>query len=404
MPLIPDVVETLQQLIRIPSVNPMGRDVTGAPYLEGALTDYLQQFFQRVGVPFSRQSVAPGRDNIMARLDAPAGADQRPIVVFEAHQDTVPVDGMTIAPWEPRIDQGRVFGRGACDVKGGMACMLVAFARLAAQRSAEMPTLVLACSVNEENGFDGAQRLADSWLRGDSPVLPRAPDQVVVAEPTSLRLVVSHKGLVRWRCHATGRAAHSSCPENGENAIYHMAHAVLELQRYAAALQQRAGDPRLGPPTLSVGTIHGGLCVNAVPDLCTIEIDRRLTPDETPAAARQEVLAWLAQRTASSACLRHDPPFLASPGLSDRGSATAVPQLQKILHRQNLVTELVGVPYGTNAPFYAATGAPTVVFGPGSIDQAHTADEWIAIDQLHTAVEVYTAVGRGESIADQNEN
>ncbi len=132
--MIPDVVETLQQLIRIPSVNPMGRDVTGEPYCEHALTDYLEQFFQDLGVQVCRQPVAPQRDNIMARIDAPAGDDQGSIVVFDVHQDTVPVDGMTIDPWEPRIDQGRVFGRGACDVKGAMACMLTAFARLAAER------------------------------------------------------------------------------------------------------------------------------------------------------------------------------------------------------------------------------------------------------------------------------
>ena len=241
-PMIPDVVETLRQLIRIPSVNPMGRDVTGEQYYERALTDYLEQFFQDLGVPVCRQPVAPQRDNIMARIDAPAGDDQGSIVVFDVHQDTVPVDGMTIDPWEPRIDQGRVFGRGACDVKGAMACMLTAFARLAAERPPDMPTLIMACTVNEENGFTGARSLAQSWVDGTSPIVPRLPDQVIVAEPTGLHVVVTHKGVVRWRCHAVGRAAHSSCPDNGENAIYHMGHAVLQLQRCAEVLKQGACD------------------------------------------------------------------------------------------------------------------------------------------------------------------
>jgi acetylornithine deacetylase/succinyl-diaminopimelate desuccinylase family protein len=396
--MIPDVVETLRQLIRIPSVNPMGRDVTGEQYYERALTDYLEQFFQGLGVPICRQQVASRRDNILARIDAPAGDNQGSIVVFDAHQDTVPVDGMTIDPWEPRIDQGRVFGRGACDVKGAMACMLTAFARLAAERPPDMPTLIMACTVNEENGFTGARSLAQSWVDGTSPIFPRSPDQVIVAEPTGLHVVVTHKGVVRWRCHAVGRAAHSSCPDNGENAIYHMGHAVLQLQRWAEVLQQGARDPRLGPPTINVGTIHGGICVNAVPDLCTIEIDRRLIPEETPETARQQALDWLTQHVIVADRLRHDPPFLVSRGLSARGNAQLAQRLRQVIRKHGVAARRIGVPYGTNAPFFAATGVPTVVFGPGSIEQAHTAAEWVSIDQLHTAVEVYTAVGRGGTI------
>ena len=216
-------------------------------------------------------------------------------MVFDAHQDTVPVEGMTIDPWNPTIEQGRVFGRGACDVKGAMACMLTAFARLAAERPPDMPTLILACTVNEENGFTGARALAQCWSEGPSPFFAHPPDQVIVAEPTDLHVVVTHKGVMRWRCHAFGRAAHSSNPDQGENAIYHMGHALLQLQRYATELKQGEFDPRLGPPTINVGTIHGGICVNAVPDSCTIEVDRRLLPDEDPATARQHVLDALAQ-------------------------------------------------------------------------------------------------------------
>jgi acetylornithine deacetylase/succinyl-diaminopimelate desuccinylase-like protein len=396
--MIPDVVETLQQLIRIPSVNPMGRDLSDDVYGEQALTDFLEQFFRNLGVPVWRQSVEPGRENILARIDGPAGDEQRPVVVFDVHQDTVPVDGMTIDPWEPKIDQGRVCGRGACDVKGAMACMLTAFARLAAERPAAMPILIMACTVNEEHGFAGAHVLAESWADGTAPIFPRPPDQVIVAEPTSLHVVVTHKGVVRWRCRTVGRAAHSAYPDNGENAIYHMGHVVLELQRCAEFLKRSGGDPRLGPPTLNVGTIHGGICVNAVPDCCTIEIDRRLTPEETPETARQQIVDWLAEQVAVADRIRHDAPFLVSRGLSDRGNAALADRLLQILGNHGVAAQRSGGPYGTNAPFYAATGASTVVFGPGAIEQAHTAAEWIAIDQLHTAVEVYTAVGRGETV------
>jgi acetylornithine deacetylase len=376
----------------------MGREVTGAQYGEKALSDYLERFFRDLGVAVVRQPVEPQRDNVLARIEAPAGVAQRPIVVFDVHQDTVPVEGMTIDPWDPRIEQGRVFGRGACDVKGAMACMLTAFARLAAERPADMPTLIMACTVNEENGFAGAHVLAQSWAAGNAPLMQRPPDQVIVAEPTGLHVLVTHKGVVRWRCHALGRAAHSSCPDAGENAIYHMGHAVIELARCADALKQNACDPRLGPPTLNVGTIQGGICVNAVPDRCTIEIDRRLMPEESPETARQHVLDWLSQHAPSAHRLRHDPPFLVSRGLSDRNNATLAERLQQVIRNHGLAAQQIGGPYGTNAPFYAATNVPTVVCGPGCIEQAHTAAEWIAIDQLHTAVEVYTAVGRGQTV------
>src|SRR5690606_23454751 len=135
------------------------------------------------------------------------------------------------------------------------------------------------------------------------------------AEPTDLGVDIARKGTVRWRCHTIGRAAHSSAPEAGENAIYRMQPVVLALQKYADSLADRQADPLLGRPTLSVGTIHGGLTVNTVPDRCTIQIDRRVLPDESPAAAYDEVVRFVAERAADGSP-QHDAPFLTSPGLA----------------------------------------------------------------------------------------
>src|SRR5262249_33706533 len=144
------------------------------------------------------------------------------LMLLEAHQDTVPVGGMTIEPFTPTVRDGRLYGRGACDIKGGMAAMLAACARLAKERPAAMPTVVMACTVNEEHGFTGATALVRQWAESGG-FIPRRPDAAVIAEPTQLQVVVAHKGVVRWRCHTRGRAAHSSQPQMGDNAIFRMA-------------------------------------------------------------------------------------------------------------------------------------------------------------------------------------
>lgn len=392
-----DLVQTLSDLVAIPSVNPMGRPLDGPEFYEERVTDYLQKFFERLGVPWQRQLVQPRRENIVARLDgarsASAGGE---LIMLEAHQDTVPVDGMTIEPWKPQVRDGRLYGRGACDIKGGMTAMLGAFARLAEERPAGMPTVVMACTVNEEYGYSGASELPKLWTSDTGSVIPRRPDAAIVAEPTELNVVVAHKGAVRWKCRTHGVAAHSSQPERGKNAVYRMAEMLLALERYAGALGEMVPPHRLcGHATLSVGTIQGGISVNTVPDVCTIEIDRRVLPGEDPMSAYQQALAWLGG-SADMPAAEHEHPYLLSTPLADRDNGAVANRLVSVLRRVLGRGEKVGVPFGTNAPRIAIAGVPTVVFGPGSIDQAHTADEWLSLDELAKASDVLYEFLAGE--------
>lgn len=385
-----DLVATLCDLVRLPSVNPMGRPVTGDIYFEHRVTDYLQELFQQLGVPWHRQAVAPQRENIVARFDGAVPVEKGgPLLMLEAHQDTVPVDGMTIPPWTPTLRDGRIYGRGSCDIKGGMASMLWAFARLIDERPADMPTVLMACSVNEEHGFYGARELAELWKSPSAgDLIPRIPDAVIVAEPTLLNVVVAHKGTVRWRCRTTGRAAHSSRPEQGENAIYHMARVLAALEAYAREEAPRLTRHRLvGTPTLSVGVIAGGISVNTVPDDCYVEIDRRVVPGEDPYEARAKVIDYIAARVPSGTPVTHEDPFIAGRGLADDANGGLAERLGAVAKPYGGGLPQ-GVPYGTNAPAYAAAGAPTVVFGPGSIDQAHTCDEWVEVSQLESAGQI----------------
>ncbi|HEV3417160.1 MAG TPA: M20 family metallopeptidase [Pirellulales bacterium] len=388
-----DLVNTLSDLVAIPSVNPMGRTVSGPEYFEHQLTDHLERLFQRMGLRTERQTIAPLRDNILATVDGSVPPERGgPLVLFEVHQDTVPVDGMTIEPWTPAVRDGRLYGRGSCDVKGGMAAMLCALARLAEERPAGRATVVLACTVNEEHGFTGASGLCRLWSGERSSLIPRAPDAAIVAEPTRLGIVVAHKGVVRWRCRTNGRAAHSSLTEAGDNAIYRMAPIVAALERYhRQVLTGFATHPLCGRPTLSVGTIAGGISVNTIPDRCTIEIDRRLLPGEDPARAYQQVIDYLSATIGDADALRHiehDLPLMQSPGLSDAANGPLAARLADAVGEVTDRAMKTGVPFGTDAAAIARAGVPTVVFGPGAIDQAHTADEWVPLDEVAQASEI----------------
>lgn len=393
MPL--DLVQTLSDLVALPSVNPMGLPADGPEFFEYRVTDYLERLFQQLGLPYQRQTVEPKRDNIVARLDgARSPLEGGPLVLFEAHQDTVPVVGMTIEPWNPVVRDGRIYGRGSCDIKGGMVAMLGAVARLAEERPAGLPTIIMACTVNEEHGYSGATALTRMWSQPGS-IIPRQPDMAIVAEPTLLQAVVAHKGVVRWRCRTHGRAAHSSQPQLGINAIFKMSRVLDALERYqhevVPTLRQH---PLCGQPTLSVGTIHGGLSVNTVPDNCTIEIDRRLIPGETPDEAYRQVIDHVTAILGADPAVEHDAPFLIGLGLGDQRNGALADRMASAARGAGTACDKVGVPYGTDAAAIAAAGVPSIVFGPGSIDQAHTADEWLELNQLAQASEALYQFGR----------
>jgi acetylornithine deacetylase len=382
-----DPAELLERLVAIPSVNPMGRTGIGSAAQpadilgEARLTAFLETTLQSLGLRTERQTVEPGRDNLLARLDGDPSPNQGcRVLLLDAHQDTVPVDGM-VEPFAAVRRDGRLYGRGACDVKGPMAAMIALVARLRQRRP--RPTIVLSFTINEEYGFSGVRTLVESWQNGRAPKIldGLTPHAAIVAEPTAFDVVVGHKGVVRWRCHARGRAAHSSRPELGENAIYRIARAVAAIEQYAATLgQQSPGE------TVSVGLIHGGVSANTVPDLATIEIDYRLPVGRTPEAARGRLIEHIDRAT--SVPLEHEPPSTSGLALGGPQNAELAARLAAIAHRVSGRGALLDVPYCTNAAYLAAAGLPTVVFGPGDIAQAHTADEWIALSQLPTAVDI----------------
>lgn len=380
------VVDILASLISIPSVNPMGRSADGPIYFEGRVSDWLVSFFQSLDVPCERIEVQPGRDNVIAGFHAP---DSDITILLDAHQDTVPVDGMTIGPFTPEIRDGRIHGRGSCDVKGGMAAMLFAFRRLVQEQPFGAVNVVLSCTCDEEATASGIHDLITYWSGSEkSKLLNRKPDAAVIAEPTLLDVVVAHRGVTRFRIRTAGRACHSSDPTQGENAIYRMAKVVNALEEYAGRLSHTvAAHPLCGEATLSVGRIDGGTSVNIVPDECAIEIDRRVIPGEDHQNVIDDIRTFLKKRLDFE--VQFDAPWIESPALTDDDNSVIAEAVLASVAEVDGSHQAIGVPYGTHASRTCAAGVPSVVFGPGSIDQAHTKDEFIEIDQLEKAAEAY---------------
>jgi acetylornithine deacetylase len=370
-----ETTSLLRDLVRLPSVNPMGRALQSPDLYEHRVTAYLEDFFRGLDVPCERQTLAPERSNIVARFQSP-GAHHT--LIFEAHQDTVPADNMTVDPFGAHVENGRLYGRGSCDVKGGMAAMLAAFARVVREKPAGACNLIMACSVDEEHTFLGVQEMIRRGLKAD---------MAVVAEPTSLRVVKAHKGVCRWQVTTAGRSCHSSTPELGVNAIYRMGRLLVGIERYAAELRASRSDPLLGPPTLSVGRVEGGSSVNTVPDRCRIEVDRRLIPGDEADAARRH-FAEVLKAEHADVPFECGPIWINCPALGPELSGELVTRLGHCIDAVTGSHEVITVPYGTDASTLALAGVPSVVFGPGDIAKAHTCDEWVPLDEVEAASEI----------------
>lgn len=351
------VLNTLSDLIRINSVNPAYE--CGVP--EAEIQRYVLEFFRSRGIDAFEQEVFPGRPNVVGRV--PGRLPGRRLV-FEAHCDTAGISGMSIPPFVPELRGDRLYGRGSCDTKAGLAAMMHALAEV---KSPPCEIWVVS-AMDEEHSFRGVLRLCEG-LRADG---------AVVSEPTSMRAVVATKGVLRWRIVTHGKAAHSSKPHLGVNAIYGMACVLAELEQENERLAA-VRHPLVGPGTLSVGLIGGGTQVNVVPERCWIEVDRRLIPGEDPDRAYAEYRDRLG--------VEFEPPSISDIPL-DTAPGSAIARLAC----ETLGTPPEGVPYGSDASKLSRAGIPSIVLGPGSIDQAHTADEWVAVDEVEQATHIYRRI------------
>jgi len=371
MTLRDEAVKLLSDLVAIPSMNPGDGGTAEPPFGEAALIRYLDQLLSGWGAETTIQEVLPGRPNLIAKFE---GRNTGRSLLFEAHSDTVSSGNPDAHT--PALRDGRLYGRGACDTKGPMVAMLLGIKQVLNEEGTPPVTVYFVSTCDEENGGLGAHTLMESGFRADA---------AVIGEPTGLSIIHAHKGALRIQLTTRGKAAHSSAPERGENAIYKMTPVLQALEKEAARLQTVSPHPLLGPPTLSVGIVRGGNQVNTVPDGCTVEIDRRLVPGEIP----DEIMATLRQAVGPGVEMeqtQYYPPFDETP------QGTPVTALQAACEKIRGCSVLSTAPYATNAGFFKQTGIPCAVFGPGDIAQAHTQDEFIEMDQLLEAISVFAEI------------
>ncbi len=371
-----DIAERVAEIVRIPSVNPLHAGPVSGDGAERELTDWLANHTEALGAQVIVDHVEDNRSNVYARFE---GSSDRAVTI-DVHLDTVGVEHMTDDPFDGRIEDGRVYGRGSVDTKATFAVVLQVLEELKAAGKRPIPTVNLVGTVSEEGGgLLGAARYRDWLLERGQRI-----EQIVVAEPTMCAPVHGHKGGIGLDVTVHGHAAHSSKPHLGANALSGAARVVVAIDDEQERLAALEATTPVGKGTVSVTELAGGLARNIIPDECTLYVGRRTAPgediDQVRAALCHLIENSAAPLTTTIESLYGD----GSPGFYQDPSCSLVTVLAQLADTSPTTAE-----YGSNALKYGEVADQLVVFGPGSIDQAHQAVEWVDIGQLNRAVDVY---------------
>ncbi|UCF18473.1 MAG: ArgE/DapE family deacylase [Gemmatimonadota bacterium] len=360
------LLDLLQALIRIPSVNPgLAPDESDG---ESEIARYACDWLAANGLDARLDEVAPGRPNVVAQL----GDGDGPTLVLCGHLDTVSTTGMEVPPFEPRLENGRVYGRGSYDMKGGVAAAMAAAAALRNHNIAGR--IVVALVVDEEHSSIGA----------DHFVAHHRADACVVTEPTEGRLILTHKGFVWSNIVTDGRAAHGSRWDLGVSAIGKMGRIVAALERFDREELRSRTHHHVGPASLHCATIAGGVGLSTYAPHCRLQVERRTLPGESV----EQVASELARVTRSAGeeaeidCFFHRAPLVCDP---------AAPVARSLCAAATAVSgkppEESGVSYWTDAAIFDAAGIDALCYGPSGVG-AHAAVEWVDLDSVVSCARV----------------
>lgn len=370
-----DAVSLARELVRVDSRNPSL--APGAPG-EAAVARVLAEVLRSWELEVEVIEAAPGRPNVVARVGAPS-SDGRSLM-FNGHIDVVGVEGMVHPPFDALERDGRIYGRGAADMKAGVAAMCAAAAR-AADHGLE-GELVVAAVVDEEDASIGTRAIVASGMRADA---------AIVTEPTRLAIAPAHRGFAWITVELRGRAAHGSRYDIGVDAIRHAGLLLAELDALDSGTLRERTHPLLGHASLHASSIHGGTAMSVYPDRCTLRLERRTLPGESAEAVLAEI------RSACGRVSLSRPDFDAHVTLdlarapSDVSvDAPIVRALASAIEALGGSTRIDGMSAWTDAAILNEAGIPAICFGPGDIALAHAAEEWVATAEIESAANTLT--------------
>jgi acetylornithine deacetylase len=353
-----------RELVKIPSESSEPVATTGGA--EAEIVDYLSQICRAAGVEYYKLEALPGRENLVVRLPNPGA----PRLLIVGHMDTVSGGGM-VDPFSGELRDGVIFGRGACDDKGPLAVGLSAVLDLH-QELGVAPTydITFAGSIDEECTMSGAKKLAEELADWDL---------CIALEPTELKIIRAHKGVYRCRVITRGKAAHSSHPDKGINAITAMMPIINDLEQLGADLKAMA-DPDLGRASLAITKIQGGVSLNTVPDYCEAGIDIRLLPD----MQREEVTDLVKKCVADRAEVDE---IYSCDGINTSMDNPLIKSLMASITAGGGDPGPITASFATDCSHLHHNG-PCIVWGPGDIHQAHQSTEYIDVAQLKQAYHI----------------
>ena len=377
MPSDPALVGLLRDLVAIDSVNPSL--VPGAAG-ELAIARRVAEQMRAIGLEVHVAEIAAGRPNVVGVL---RGTNPGRTLMFCGHTDTVGVAGMH-RPFEPDVRDGRLYGRGSQDMKGGVAAMLSAARRVAEGGGLRAGQLVVAAVVDEEHSSLGAEALARSW---------RA-DAAVVTEPTGLDVAVAHKGFQWVAVETRGRAAHGSRPQDGRDAILRMGRVLSRLEALEHALRGGRTHHLLGQASLHASLIHGGQELSSYPDRAWLELERRTLPGEATTTAITEIDRILAELRELDPEFEADRQAMLARDAYEIDEASSLPaDMVDVARRVGCSAAIVGMSFWTDAAILGAAGIPTVIFGPGGAG-LHSTEEYVLLDDVERCTQALVGLAR----------
>jgi acetylornithine deacetylase len=356
------VADLTAALVRIDSTNP---DLVPGGVGEAEVAAFVAGWLRDAGLEVTVSEVAPGRPNVIGVARGSGGGRS---LLLNAHMDTVGLAGMD-EPLSGRIEGGRVYGRGAYDMKGSLAACMLAGARAVALGLRGDVLVTAVC--DEEVASLGTEAVAREYQA----------DAAIVTEPTEERLALAHKGFVGFAVEAAGRAAHGSRPDLGVDAIAHMGPVLVRLSELDARLRGGRGHPLLGPGSIHASLIEGGQESSSYPASCRLVGERRTIPGEPDDAVREEIEALLGEVRGTWEVVMSRPPFETAPDAD----------IARLVARHAGGPEIVGVPFWADSALLHEAGIPTVLFGPRG-EGAHAAVEWVEIASLERCLDLYLAV------------